>query len=272
MSQTQTPPNPAQTYEAYFVPAMFRPWANELISRAQPRPGERVLDVACGTGIVARLIARLLNGQAQITGLDLSPAMIEVARDCSVQEGVTIGWHVGTADALPFPGGSFDLVLVQHGLQFVPDRPTAVREMHRVLAPGGRAATATWAGLEHNPFNQAFSEAVLKRLGTPALHAPFSLGNPDELRRLFEAAGFTGIRIDVVQRAVRFPAPDRFLELGIASASAAVPALQSMDAEARAALTEAIRDDLAEPLRQYTEGEELVVPMEALLLVAHKPR
>ncbi len=146
MNQPQPGPtsNPAQTYEKYFVPYKFRPWTEELLERAMPQPGERVLDVACGTGIVARMVAQRTNGQAQLAGLDLSPAMLEVARSASEREGLEIAWHEGSASALPFPDGSFDLVLVQQGLQFFPDKAAAAGEMYRVLAPNGRAVTSTW--------------------------------------------------------------------------------------------------------------------------------
>ena len=265
-------PSPAQTYEDYFVPGMFRPWAEALLQRARPQPGERILDVACGTGIVARLAAQQLNGQGTVAGLDLNPAMIEVARATSAQEGLVIEWHVGGADALPFSDGSFDLVLVQQGVQFYPDRPAAVREMYRVLAPGGRAVTATWTDISNSPLTEAIANAIQRHLGTPAMHTPFSLANRDELRSLFEQAGFTDVQIEVVQQTVRFAgSPNRFVDLGIAGSSAAVPALGTMDEAARAVLTEQVRADMSEALQRFTEGDGLAAPMEAHILTVHKP-
>lgn len=270
MSQTEPTSNPAQTYEDYFVPGMFRPWTEELLSRGQPQPSERVLDVACGTGIVARLVAQQLSGNAQISGLDLNPAMIEVARATAEREGLSIDWHVGKADALPFPDGAFDLVLVQQGVQFFPDRSAAVRELRRVLISGGRVATATWTEIHNNPFFEAFATIVERHLGSPAVHTPYSLGKRDDLQLLFNEAGFTDVRIDVETRDVRFASPDRFIELGVAGASAAVVALQTMSAEERAQLVEAVRADMAEPIARYTRGDELVFPMQAHILVARK--
>ncbi len=272
MNQPQPGPtnNPAQTYEEYFVPYQFRPWTEELLERAKPQPGERVLDVACGTGIVARMVAQRTNGQAQLAGLDLSPAMLEVARSAATREGAQVAWHEGSAAALPFPDGSFDLVLVQQGLQFFPDKAAAAGEMYRVLDVGGRAVTSTWTDIANNPFFEVFAGVIQKHLGTPALHTPFSLGDQATLRPLFVNAGFDDVEIERVGRTVRFPSPDRFVDLGLAGASAAVPALQTMDAAERAALTEAVRVDMEVPLRQYTDGDELVFPLETHIVLDRK--
>ncbi len=262
--------NPAQTYEDYFVPHQFRPWTDELLERATPQPGERVLDVACGTGIVARMVAQRTNGQARVVGLDLSPAMLEVARSVSAREGVEIAWHEGSASALPFPDGAFDLVLAQQGLQFFPDKAAAMGEMYRVLAPGGRATTSTWTEIANNPFFEVFAGVIQKHLGAPALHIPFSLGDQTTLRSLFVDAGFDAIEIERVRRTVRYPSPDKFVTLGLAGASAAIPALQTMSEAERTALTEAVRTDMAAPLQQYTDGDELVFPMETHIVLARK--
>ncbi|MDP9357802.1 MAG: class I SAM-dependent methyltransferase [Chloroflexota bacterium] len=272
MNQPQPGPtsNPAQTYEEYFVPYQFRPWTEELLERAKPQPGERVLDLACGTGIVARMVAQRMNGQAQLAGLDLSPAMLEVARSAARREGAQVAWHEGSAAALPFPDGSYDLVLVQQGLQFFPDKAAAAGEMYRVLDVGGRAATSTWTEIANNPFFEVFAGVIQKHLGTPALHTPFSLGDQATLRPLFVNAGFDDVKIERVGRTVRFPSPDRFVDLGLAGASAAVPALQTMDAAERAALTEAVRVDMEVPLRQYTDDDELVFLLETHIVLARK--
>ncbi len=268
--QQQAVSNPAQTYEDYLVPHQFRPWTEELLDRAKPQPGARVLDVACGTGIVARMVAQQLGGGVHVTGLDISPAMLEVARSMAEREGVKISWHEGSAELLPFPDASFDLVLVQQGLQFFKDKAAATREVHRVLAPDGRAATATWAELARNPFYVPFAASIERHLGTAAMQTPFSLGDPEMLRSLFVDAGFGEIDVELVTRTVRFPAPERFLELLVAGAAAAVPALQAMDATARAALIEAVRADMAAPVRQYTDGDELVLAQEVYVVIAQK--
>lgn len=270
MTQPTAPPasTPAQTYEDYFVTHQFGPWADELLDRARPQPEERILDLACGTGIVGRLAARRLEGRAQITGLDLSSEMVDVARAASAREGVEIAWYVGRADELPFPDASFDVALCQQGFQFFPDRVAAAQEVRRVLAPGGRILTTTWTGIENNPLSQMVSEALQRRTGMTAMDAPFALGDREELRSVFTAAGFTDIKIEVVRREVRFPMPDQFLGRFVTARTAGIAALQTMSAAERASLIVAISADMAEPLRQYIDGDEVVYPTEAHIATA----
>lgn len=263
----QSASNPAQTYEDFFVTHQFGPWAGELLDRALPQPGERILDLACGTGIVARLAARRLNGQAQITGLDLSPDMLDVARTAAAREGAEIVWQEGRAEALPFSDASFDLVLCQQGFQFFPDRVAAAREVRRILVPGGRVATTTWTGIERNPLSQMVSEVLQRRTGLAAMDAPFALGGRDELRSVFTGAGFADVEIEVVRRTVRFPSPDLFLARFVTARTAGIAALQAISAEERATLITAVSADMAEPLRQYIDGDEVVYPTEAHILV-----
>ncbi len=272
MNQAQPRPgtNPVQTYEAFFVRYQFRPWAGELLDRAKPQPGERVLDVACGTGIVARMVAQRTNGQARVVGLDVSPAMLEGARSAAASEGVEIAWHEGSADSLPFPDASFDLVVVQQGLQFFPDKAAAVGEMYRVLDAGGRVVSSTWTEIANSPLFEVLSDLVQKHLGAPALHMPFSLSDRETLRSLFVDAGFDAVEVERVTRTVRFPANDMFVDLSLASAAAAVPALQSMSEAERAALTEAVRSEMEAPRQAYAEGDELVFPMETHVVLARK--
>jgi ubiquinone/menaquinone biosynthesis C-methylase UbiE len=127
-----------ELYERYLVPAITTKWADDLVGRAQPGAGENVLDIACGTGIVARLASRWMR-QGHVTGLDLNKGMLPVARTVS-SDGAPIDWTEGSALDLPFEAGTFDLVLCQLGLQFFPDQERALREMHRVLSPTGRVA------------------------------------------------------------------------------------------------------------------------------------
>jgi ubiquinone/menaquinone biosynthesis C-methylase UbiE len=117
-TQWQVAGNAAEIYEEYLVPAIFEPWARNLLDRAAPRPGERVLDVACGSGIVARLAAEQVGAAGTVVGVDINPGMIAVARKNAGAAGVE--WKEGNATALPLPDGSFDLVTCQQGLQFFP--------------------------------------------------------------------------------------------------------------------------------------------------------
>ena len=142
--------SPAETYEAYLVPTFFAPLTTRVVEVAQPQPGDRVLDAACGTGVVARRVAAIVGAQGRVVGLDLNPAMLAVAIRRR-ERGLTIDWHEGGIEALPFPDGDFDLGVCQHGLQFVPDRAGAVAEMRRVLRDGGRVDDSVSQSLRASP-------------------------------------------------------------------------------------------------------------------------
>lgn len=274
MSQSSSAPapSPAQVYEDYLVPHQFRPWGEALLDRAQPQAGERILDVACGTGIVARLIAQRLGGTAELAGLDPSPPMLEVGRSTAAQEGVQIAFHEGKAEELPFSDASFDLVTIQQGLQYFQDKAAGLHEIHRVLVPGGRVASITWTEIENQPFFVIFADVVRHQLDTPAVETAFSLGNRDMLKSLFIDAGFADIDIGVERKDIPFPSPDRFLTLGVAGVAAAVPAMQTMSAEERQELTDRVIDEMAEPFQQFVRGDQVVIPLEAHIVVAHKAR
>jgi SAM-dependent methyltransferase len=277
--------NPAETYEREIVPALFEPWARVLVDVAAPPAGARVLDVACGTGVVAREAARRLGSGGRVTGLDLNPAMLEVAADAARGAGVKVEWRQGRAEAMPLPDAAFDLVLCQQGLQFVPeaDRPRAVAEMFRVLRPGdgdggsggggggGRLALAVWRGLDHHPLFATLNDVILRHLGIPALAAPFSFGDPDALRDLLAGAGFVDVLIEQRAMDARFPGPDRFVAMQVDVIAAAVPATQHLDAAARAALVKQIEGDSADALRRATQGGRVVVTQHANLARARRP-
>jgi ubiquinone/menaquinone biosynthesis C-methylase UbiE len=271
MSQLQ-PSNAAETYERYFVPAMFIPWATILLRYASPKPVERVLDVACGTGIVARLAAPLVGSNGQVVALDINPAMLAVARAHPAPSGATIQWQEGNALALPSPDGAFDVVLCQHGLQFVPDRASAVREMRRVLAPGGRALVIVLQALARHPVFEALIESVARHLSQPvsAVMTPFALCDADELQALFTAAGFGKVDILPESTTVRFPEPERFVPLAVISSAAAVPAFTQLGAPARDALLETVRAEVEPTVRRYRNADFVTFPMFAYVARATK--
>lgn len=262
-----TPVNPAYAYETNFVPAMFLPWSEELLGRAKPRPGERVLDVACGTGIVARQVAPLVGANGAVTGLDISPQMLEVARSLPLPSGATIEWREGNAEELPFEEASFDLVLCQQGIQFVPDKLAATREQRRVLSPGGRAVVAVWRGIEHQPVFGILEPAMNRHIGQGP-GAPFSFGDADTLRALFDDAGFSEVALDSVSRKVHFPSADGFVRMVVMSAAAVIPELAELDDAARKALIDIVGRDVDGQFDPYREEEGLTFPMSAHVVVA----
>ena len=200
---------PAANYERYFVPALGAPLARDLIELAELRPGERVLDVACGTGVVTRLAAERVGGGA-VAGVDVNPGMLAVARQ--VTGDTAIEWHQASAEALPLGDETFDVVLCQMGLQFVPDRLRAAREMRRVLAPGGRAVLNVPGP---TPPALALLEQVLRRhVGPEAggfVATVFSLHDSEEVRELLAAADFTDVRARSERKSLRVPPPEDFL-------------------------------------------------------------
>ena len=178
----------ARAYEALFVPALFGQWATTVADAARIEPGQRVLDVGCGTGILAREIAPRVGPAGRVVAVDPNPGMLAVAR----QLAPAVEWREGVAQSLPFPDQSFDAVVSQFALMFVTDRLQALREMCRVLVPGGRLTVAVWASLDDMPA-YVDEAALLERLaGKPAadaVRAPFVLGTRNELAALFSEAG-----------------------------------------------------------------------------------
>lgn len=194
----------ANAYETLMVPALFGEWASKVADAAEIRPGRRVLDVACGTGILAREVASRAGSVGAVVGLDPNPGMLEVAK--RITPGLE--WRQGVAESLPFPDKSFDAVVSQFGLMFFSDRRQAVREMLRVLASGGRLAVAVWDLLDNIPAYAA-EVALLDRLAGrragDALRAPFVLGERRELDALFRDAGVAAVEVTTQQGAARFP-------------------------------------------------------------------
>ena len=252
--------NPAETYESYMVPALFTPWASRLVESANPKSGERILDVACGTGIVARRVAPRTGPNGKVIGLDLNPNMLTVARAAAEREGLTIGWHEGRAEKLPFSDGSFDLVLCQFALMFFADRPAALAEMHRVLTDGGRLLLSVFQGLDHHPFYRTLDDVIQKRIGPSGVRQIFALGDADELRTLLMEAGFQHVMIEPVSMTARFPDPEGFLADEIDVDTAAIPSMQHLDAQARQAMLAEIREEMEAPLHEATEDDHVVIP------------
>ncbi|MEO8701437.1 MAG: methyltransferase domain-containing protein [Kofleriaceae bacterium] len=183
----------ADLFERLLVPAIFDRYARDLVERARPfGPSDRILDLGCGTGIVARILRERLGGAARLTGLDPNPPMLAKARGIAPD----IEWIEGNAMALPFADHSFEVVLAQQVLQFVPDRSVAVRELRRALVSGGRIVASTWRSRREQPLFEALGQVAEAHLG-PANDKRFSLDG-DELRALLEEAGFVDIRLDTV--------------------------------------------------------------------------
>jgi len=219
--------SPAENYQRFFVPSIGAPAANDLIALADLQPGRRVLDVACGTGVVTRLAAERVGADGMVAGLDVNAAMLAVARSQTPSD-MSIDWYEASAESMPLPDDAFHVVLCQMGLQFVPDKLAALREMRRVLAPGGRAIV-TVPGPKP-PLFALMTDALARHLGPQAaafVDLVFSMHGVDELTELMRSAGFH--EVDVRRRNMRLclPPPADFLWQYILSTPIAEGAAQA---------------------------------------------
>jgi ubiquinone/menaquinone biosynthesis C-methylase UbiE len=214
IEQGQVNRSAAEIYEEFFVPALFREWAPRVAAAAGIRPGDRVLDVACGTGVLAREMARRAAPGGEVAGLDRNPGMLAVAR----RQAPEIAWREGLAEALPYGAGAFDAVVSQFGLMFFEDPTQAIQEMLRVLKPGGRLAVAVWDRLETSPGYAAMA-ALLQRLfgerTAATLRAQFALGQVAELRALFAEAGMPEVQIATEAGSARFPSIEAWVHTDV---------------------------------------------------------
>jgi len=258
-----------EVYERELVPAVFGVWAPILVELARPRPGERVLDVACGTGIVARTVAKHVGPTGAVVGVDLDPGMLSVARSVVLagpRSDAPLQWQEATADRLPFPDNSFDVVYCQLGLQFFADRAAALLEMRRVLGSEGRLALMVWRGIHESPGIAVLADSLERHIGQASaaiMRAPFGLSDADELIALVRAAGFQDIAIQQRGGTVRFPSVEKSVLSYVAGSPLAGPMSKADDA-ARGALIADARNALAE----YTSNTELAFPVAAHLLNA----
>jgi ubiquinone/menaquinone biosynthesis C-methylase UbiE len=264
--QWQLSGNAAELYERYVVPYFLGPWAPGLIEVAALRSGERVLDVACGTGVVARLAAQQVGTAGQVAGLDLNAGMLAVARALPPPPGATITWVECSAVAMHVADALFDVVLCQQGFQFFPDKPAALREMHRVLVPGGRVVLSVW-GKTIDPYGLALAEAVERHVGTEAatrVRAPRVVPDAEELSRLLVDAGFREVHIRSSRMTIRLPSLETLVLCHLAAMPVA-DAVAALSDEARAALA----GDVCLALQSYADGDGVVVPNETSLATAH---
>lgn len=251
--------NGPEAYQRYLVPAFFAACAAQLLDLAPPRAGDRVLDLACGTGVVAIEAAGRLGPGATVTGADINEGMLAVARSvAATTRSADPDWRRADAGALPFADASFDLAFCQQGLQFFLDPAAALGELRRVLARGGRLALATWRPIEHHPPFAALARLLDEYAGAgAALRAPFTGPSGDEQRNLLDRAGFSNVRLRIGVITVRFPSVAEFFRHE-AQATPAAAAVQAMSDHARAGLLA----ELAQELAPVTDDDGITFPMQ----------
>ena len=203
----------AEVYEEFFVPALFGQFASPVLDAADVTVGHRVLDVGCGTGVVARAAAARVGPTGSVVGLDRNPGMLSVAR----RDPASVTWTEGLAEDLPFADGDFDRVVCQFVLMFVDDVERTSAELRRVLAPDGRLAVATWAALEESPGYAAMVDLLDREVGpeaAQALRAPFALGSAESLAGQLRAA-FPDVVVRPHEGTARFASIDAWLHTDI---------------------------------------------------------
>lgn len=271
----QDVPSPVEAYESVFVPAMLEPLTRATMNDLDLQSGERLLDLACGTGVVARRVAPLLGGQGTIVAVDANAQMLAKARSLPTPPGAPIEWLNGDAQALDLPDASFDVVICQQGLQYFSNPKAAVRECRRTLTDGGRVFLSTWRSLEHAPLFEALVETETRHLRTlgvsyEELAAPFSMDSADESRALLETAGFAQITIREIPVEVRFPSAARFVEdVEIAYASLMPQFVE--DPEAFEDFVNKVEHDMRPIVERHRDGDGVRFAMKAQGVTGRRP-
>ncbi|MBI2294629.1 MAG: methyltransferase domain-containing protein [Betaproteobacteria bacterium] len=233
------------------------------------RTGQRVLDVACGTGIVARLLAPQVGPAGHVTGLDFNAGMLSVARAQTPRSGAPVEWREGDAGALPFGDESFDAVLCQQGLQFFPDKLAALREMHRVLAAGGRLGVCVWQSIERNPWSAAVTNALARHVNQNAAEkslVAYALGNANDLRKLIADAGFRAVEIRADEFLRRMGPPEESVPLSLASSGVVGTIVAALQPDVRAAVVA----EITAAVQPYRDEKGLTIPRRTLIALAQK--
>ncbi len=259
-----------EIYAGQLVPAIFGPWAPVLVERARLESGQTVLDLACGTGVVARLARSAVGESGQVTGADLNSGMLATAEATAERDGIVdILWEEADATAMPFESDSFDIVLCQLGLQYFPDKNAALGEVRRVLKDDGRAVFLVWRSIDHSPGFDALANALGTHVSPEAaavMHAPFVFGDQTaQLRGLFTETGYREVRIDSEVRMVRFGSTEDFIRYQVGGSPLAGH-LSEADDDVWSKLVVAVEG----PMSRFSNDEGVAWPIQGHIVSARK--
>jgi ubiquinone/menaquinone biosynthesis C-methylase UbiE len=256
----------AEGYENQKVPSFFAPLARATLDAVSLPDNASVIDIACGTGVIAKTVADRLKGRGRIVGTDLNPAMIEVARRTMPETDHAVEWFSCDIAALPFEDGEFDIAFCQQGLQFFPDKPKALSEIARVVKPSGRLYLSCWRA--ESPLFQAVSASLKARINEDTARqalTPYVFRDGHLIASLIEAAGFVvNERVDIVVDRHLTP-----LRTAIREEMLAQPYEKALN-DAGEATIEAIVDDVVTTLSEYRDGDSVTVPNDVQLFKATK--
>lgn len=257
-----------EAYEKYVAPAFGGVWAQDLVNRAALRKGDKILDVGCGTGIVARCAYKSLGDSVHIAGVDINEIALEKAREIGALNAAPIEWKQADVTALPFSNEKFDVLLCQQGLQYFPDRSRALNEINRVLVNDGRVVFSVWRSIEFSPFYFTLHEALKEYVNPEAasiLASAYTLSDSAQLRTLFKGARFKNIKIRLVIKQMRYPSLEEFLCGSF---------LSSPFANDIFALEEIKREEMFQAIHKsilnYIDDDGLAAPMESYVVSATK--
>jgi SAM-dependent methyltransferase len=263
----------AELFERYLVPTITAKWAEDLLDRAQPCEGETVLDIACGTGIVARLAAKRM-GRGSVTGLDLNTGMLAVARSVPT-EGAAIIWIEGSALELPFTTDSFDLIFCQQGLQFFPDQRKALGEIYRVLNGEGRAALSVYSRIERTPGANAFVLAlddVLGRDASQIKRGEHSFNDGTQLEALLRGSGFNAVDVQTVEQTIVFPSVLDYVRFQLLATPMTVLLKDRTELEREAIISSIASKTMTFSRPAMLEGGRFTFPQQAYVAIAQRSR
>lgn len=256
----------ASDYE-WLWQAQLAPAHAELLERAAPAPGERVLDIACGTGLVSLAAARAVGPQGRVVGVDISARMVEAARERAGRAGLAqASFERMDAEHLELPGAGFDVVTCALGLMYLPEPERAVREMLRVLRPGGRLVLAVWGERSRCGWAPVFP-IVDAEVQSDVCPLFFRLGQPDALVRLCTALGGEAVEQTRLQVVLDYADADAASDAALVGGPVAL-AWSRFDAGVRAR----VRQHYLEAIEPWRHGRGYRVPGEFVVASARAPQ